>query len=556
MSYKIYMEDANYSDWIIIDQKTMQQASVNINPLEKKLLTGDTIDEDGNILDSIIRKQSYLAGILVLKGKTYGRSKSGNGKFYYKCIPNDKRLPAFLIPFENKDIGFSKVILNKYILFRFNNWDAKHPYGTIVNTIGNVSDLNAFYDYQLYCKDLVKPLKTFTSAANQANRRIGKDMYSNLLKFNIEDRRDRYIISVDPEKSTDLDDAIGITDNILSIYIANVPLLLEYLQLWGSFSERISTIYLPDRKCPMLPVLLSENLCSLLQNEDRLAFCIDITISDNIIIKKTIKNVIINVKENYTYDSERLLNNSTYKEILNIAIGLNKNYKYIREINDSHHVIAYLMLLMNVSCAELLQKFNCGIYRSVKLQESNKPISQDIPNDVYNTIKLWQTSSGQYTTLKDNIGHQLINKGLDTYIHITSPIRRLVDLLNMIKLIEKVETINLSKQCLDFYDHWENKLEYINTTMRSIRKVQTDCSMLHLCIHNKDVLDCIYTGYIFDMIAKHNNLNQYTVYIPDIKMFTRVNIKTILANFTCHKFKLYLIQDGITLKQKIRAELI
>ena len=95
MSYKIYMEDANYSDWIIIDQKTMQQASVNINPLEKKLLTGDTIDEDGNILDSIIRKQSYLAGILVLKGKTYGRSKSGNGKFYYKCIPNDKRLPAF-----------------------------------------------------------------------------------------------------------------------------------------------------------------------------------------------------------------------------------------------------------------------------------------------------------------------------------------------------------------------------------------------------------------------------------------------------------------------------
>ena len=44
MSYKIYMENATYSDWIIIDQKTMQEASLTINPLEKKLLTGDIID--------------------------------------------------------------------------------------------------------------------------------------------------------------------------------------------------------------------------------------------------------------------------------------------------------------------------------------------------------------------------------------------------------------------------------------------------------------------------------------------------------------------------------
>ena len=38
------MEDANYSDWIIIDQKTMQQASVNINPLEKKLWSQEILD--------------------------------------------------------------------------------------------------------------------------------------------------------------------------------------------------------------------------------------------------------------------------------------------------------------------------------------------------------------------------------------------------------------------------------------------------------------------------------------------------------------------------------
>jgi len=30
-----------------------------------------------------------------------------------------------------------------------------------------------------------------------------------------------------------------------------------------------------------------------------------------------------------------------------------------------------------------------------------------------------------------------------------------------------------------FYDKWTSRLEYINTTMRAIRKIQTDCSLLH-----------------------------------------------------------------------------
>ena len=40
-----------------------------------------------------------------------------------------------------------------------------------------------------------------------------------------------------------------------------------------------------------------------------------------------------------------------------------------------------------------------------------------IPNEVYDVIKIWQTSSGQYTNFKENIGHQLINSGLDNYVH-------------------------------------------------------------------------------------------------------------------------------------------
>ena len=146
----------------------------------------------------------------MLKGKTYGRSKSGVGKFYYKCIPNDKRLPAFLIPYENKNIGFNKNITNKYILFLFFiNWDEKHPIGSLTNVVGDINDMTSFYQYQLHCKDLVKPIKQFANAANKANKELGADIYNNLLKTNsnLEDRRDEYIISIDPFGSTDLDDA-------------------------------------------------------------------------------------------------------------------------------------------------------------------------------------------------------------------------------------------------------------------------------------------------------------------------------------------------------------
>ena len=40
----------------------------------------------------------------------------------------------------------------------------------------------------------------------------------------------------------------SIKDNIISVYITNVAIIIEHLQLWGSFTNRISNIYLPNKK--------------------------------------------------------------------------------------------------------------------------------------------------------------------------------------------------------------------------------------------------------------------------------------------------------------------
>ena len=378
---------------------------------------------------------------------------------------------------------------------------------------------------------------------------------------NIKDRRFDHIITIDPVGSIDLDDAVGIRDNILSVYIANVPLLIDELLLWKSFSQRISTIYLPDRKCSMLPTVLSENLCSLLENEDRLAFCIDIEFNDkNEIVNITFSNALIKVRKNYRYDDKELIENKEYQNIYQICTALCNKYKYMKEIRDSHDLVAFLMILMNTESANKMLEYKNGIYRTLSIKTTD---NLKISNKIIDFIKIWQSSSGQYTTFDNKSGHDLVSGGIENYIHITSPIRRLVDLLNMMQLQQNLNLINLSISGKEFYLNWYNKLEYINTSMRAIKKVQTDCNILCLCVNKPEILNEVYDGYIFDGIERTSQMLQYTVYIPKIKIITRVNIKYNTDNstddmkeYSCHKFKLYLIEDGMTLKRKIRAEII
>ena len=95
MHYKIVIEE-QYTKCYLYDEQTMTLIEQNtINALEQKIFTGDILDEEYKIMKSPIREEKNIPGILVLNGKTYGRSKSGTGKFYYKCIPNDKCLPVF-----------------------------------------------------------------------------------------------------------------------------------------------------------------------------------------------------------------------------------------------------------------------------------------------------------------------------------------------------------------------------------------------------------------------------------------------------------------------------
>jgi exoribonuclease R len=576
-SYKIYVNDRNYHSWDTFETISFKKIELEINPIENKLFSNDVFSFNNNkihLLHSSIRSGTPLPGVLILEGnKTYGRQIKKNGdkirsnKLLYKCIPDDIRLPAFLIPYEVKNIGFSKVFKNLYVTFYFDEWNDKHPKGKLDNVIGSIDVLDNFYEYQLYCKSLNASIQKFQKDTIKALETKSHDsiMESIKLKYpEIQDRTDSdfwHIITIDPYKSQDFDDGFSIIDagngiQQLSIYISNVTIWMDVLNLWDSFSRRISTIYLPDKKRPMLPTILSDCLCSLQENVTRIAFVMDIFIDQNKeIIDTKYSNCFIKVFKNYCYEDHKLLADSKYHLLLETTQNLSKKYRYINNVRNSHELVCYLMILMNYNCAKELIKNKTGVFRSTIIKkEMNIPSS--VPEDVSKFITIWNSVSGQYIDGSEIIDtrHQLLD--MDAYIHITSPIRRLVDLLNIIKFQQINNMLSLSENTDQFYNKWLGDLDYINITMRSIRKVQCDCTLLDLCMNEPSVMEKEYNGYVFDKICRNDALFQYIVFLPQLKMTSRITLRENFENFENKKFKLFLFNNEDKFKKKIRLHLI
>ena len=568
MLYKISIDERNYTSWTVYNASTLEPITLdNFNPIEHKLFSNDIFTYNKDIVEIIhssTRINENIPAVLILAdNKTYGRENTK--RLYYKCIPDDKRIPNFLVPYEIKHMGFSKVFTNLYVTIRYKCWDNKHPIATLTQTIGAVDVLDNFYEYQLYCKSLNTSIQKFNKDTNKAIqcKALEHDtIVSNICKQfpTIEDRTDWKIFTIDPSTSVDYDDGFSIKklndyQTLVSIYISNVAIWLDCLNLWHSFSQRISTIYLPDRKRPMLPTILSDCLCSLQAGKRRFAFVMDIVIDDkSTILSITYSNALIKVFKNFAYEEPELIADIDYNNLFHITKQLSHKYKYLNNIKNSHEVVSYLMVFMNYHCAqELLQK-KTGIFRSTIIKKEVE-LPDTLPTDVSQFIKIWSTSCGQYINLDitkmEDLRHDILE--MDAYIHITSPIRRLVDLLNMIQLNN--ELIPLSSNAFEFYDKWIKQLEYINVTMRAIRKVQINCSMLDMCYNNPDTLDKTYDGYCFDKLIRNDGLYHYIVFLPELKLTTKIILRDNLNNYEKRQYKLFLFNDEEQFKKKIRLHL-
>jgi hypothetical protein len=222
------------------------------------------------------------------------------------------------------------------------------------------------------------------------------------------------------------------------------------------------------------------------------------------------------------------------------------------------------MILMNHLAAKDLLGFGQGIFRSTTTSSNNSgavasnttptevmPVNT-LPAEVLQFINIYRSTSGSYTTSDKVTAHSIL--GLDAYIHITSPIRRIVDILNMIKF-QEIMGFKLSNSALEFYDTWFKDIEHINTSMKLLRRVQNDCNLLHLCHGKPDVLDKVYSGYCFDEKTLENGLYKYNLYLPELKTTSFV-ICSKLALLEEHQFKLFVFNNEDKMKKKIRLHLV
>ena len=347
----------------------------------------------------------------------------------------------------------------------------------------------------------------------------------------------------------------------MSVYIANVSIWLDALGLWKSFSKRVSTIYLPDRKRPMLPTVLSDALCSLQEGQQRFAFVMDIiyekdgsvAITENGEPNISFSNAVIKVSKNYRYENSDLYNNPMFKEMIDLTQQIDGSLK------DSHSLVSFWMIRMNSICAEMFYLRKTGIFRSVAFNE--KPMTQStehLSEECRRVISQWNNTTGQYLFFKEGvkIDHDIMN--LTSYIHITSPIRRLVDLLNQFLFAETFMNTRYSSDASEFTKAWIGDMDYVNTSMRSIRKIQYNCELLHKCSKNPELLLMPYKGIVFDKLVKSDSSVSFMVYLEEWKLISRIRLptQTNVDDFKEAYFKLFFFEDEDKSNKKIQLQFV
>lgn len=561
MSYKILIDDNNYEKWHFIDPTTGNIMNNNeslekISPINNKLFTRDyiTIADNGDVtIQHSYYRDNNIPGVILLNGnKTYGRL---GKRLLYKCIPDDSRLPHFLVPYEMK-ANFNKDHKDKYVIFKFNHWINKHPYGILVETIGNVDVLDHFYEYQLYCNNLHMSISSFNRVAKDAVNSENNIIQQICDKHTFIEHRDKYTFSIDPRNSSDFDDAFSFesneSGNTIYIYISDVVDVIDYLDLWNSFSQRVATIYLPDKRRPLLPTTLSDNICSLQKGKDRLTLCFEFTFDKtDTLVDSSIYRAIINVNENFEYQEKKLITNRIFNKLMNFTNAID------RDTINSRDLVHYWMVYTNNYFSDNLLSHKNGVFRSSKYINSefnHTIVNKNITKKEASVIQNWSNVVGQYIyyTEDENISHEVMKK--NNYVHATSPIRRLVDILNHIDLFNNLG-LSLNNNAKLFHSNWLGKMDYLNTATRSIRKIQNECGLLDLCYNNQDIVKKMYKCIIFDKIQKTDGSYSYVVFIEELDMMSKYISFQELDNFSHYNFKLYLFCDEYKLKRKIKLEI-
>jgi len=327
-------KEGSKEDWIIPPEWTNYALSgdiVKVSPagLIRDAKTGGT-REAGKVVEIVSRAREMFVGTLIEE----------EGKIL--LAPDYKKM---YVPLEIRFLtGYAQ--LGYKVLARMKGWEegADYPWGVIEEIIGkagiNDTEMRALALGQGFSPNF--PPNVIAEAKNLGKTRL----YSAEAANGRRDFRKVPTCTIDPFDAKDFDDALSIrklptSNNQLptfevGVHIADVSFFVKPESALDSEArERATSVYLVDRTIPMLPEILSNDLCSLKQDEDRLAVsAVFILDSEANVLNSWFGETIIRSDKRFTYEeAQEVLDTKkgTLYEELSLLYGFSKKIRARRQ---------------------------------------------------------------------------------------------------------------------------------------------------------------------------------------------------------------------------------
>lgn len=489
------------------------EGTLDFNSKGDAYLVADNLENDikikyGNTLDAfdgdlVKVKLSYIEG--KTKPRAFVTTVVNRNREYIVGTLSSNRNTHFVIPDNNKihtDFYIPKEYLKNAkngdkVKIKFRDWPAKakNPYARIVEVFGkagnNSAEMHAIvaeFGFDTQFDDAIE------KAANQLPKTIHKDEVSKR-----EDYRSISTFTIDPADAKDFDDALSFQklkngNTEIGVHIADVSHYINPTDVIDKEAiKRATSVYLVDRTIPMLPEVLSNNICSLRPHEESLCFSVIFEFDSDANVKDyRFAKTVIYSDHRFSYedaqeviDSEKGLyaeelktmnliasklrkkkyeNGAINFETTEFRFTLDKNGKPIAVIpkvrKDAHKMIEEYMLLANKYVARQLYVDNNKMPIPYRVHEEPSPeklaefaetaLNFGFRIDTSNYKQLAASINSMVSKVQGTLEGDILQPlairsmekayyttkkvghfglGFDHYAHFTSPIRRYPDLI-------------------------------------------------------------------------------------------------------------------------------
>ncbi|MFQ5965052.1 MAG: ribonuclease R [Candidatus Scalinduaceae bacterium] len=480
------------------------------------------------------------------------------------------------------------------VIIEIDQWPTRHlnAEGTIIEILGKDGD--PVVDVRSIVHQFKLPFK-FKKEVLAETERLRQPVSSEEIHKRL-DLRDEFVITIDPEDARDFDDAVSLKKNedgnwLLGVYIADVSYYVKHdSALDRETRKRGTSVYFPGAVIPMLPELLSNDICSLKEGEDRLTKGVFFTYSPyGKLLHSEIKHSIINVKRRLTYNNATKIlmesNKSDTNPIANTLLEMSNlaNLLYKKRIEDgalelnlpeinikvdengkigtiekvkrdvSHLIIEEFMIAANLTVATFMHQnkipsinrihpepdedemydfaefiLNC---KNKSINPFDKKKLQAFLDEIYDHPESYMINLMLLKSLKKAEYSATHNPhfalGLEHYLHFTSPIRRYPDLI-VHRLLDMFMADQLKSD--ELKAQWNEKIagwaKHCSLTEKRAEEAEREIIKLKLLRHLEDHADKVMKGVI-------TGVQEYGLFvqIDEFLLDGLVHIRTLTDDF-------------------------